>query len=162
MSRGFGKTEREILERLADGTGFGLLRGVSLARRSSVNRALRNLRRQGFVAEDTFGDSRIWRLTDKFYETPAGKAARERQEKQDREFEEWQRQRQRQKKGRRQRMGKPHGMGNGDGQLERLGKLLGMLGSDHAGEREAAFSQIEKLRRELDVPWVEFLQGVIK
>jgi hypothetical protein len=36
---------------------------------------------------------------------------------------------------------------------ERLAKLLGMLGSQHAGERDNAALAIERLRRELGLSW---------
>jgi hypothetical protein len=37
----------------------------------------------------------------------------------------------------------------------RLVKLLGMLGSDHTGERDAAALAIERLRRERGMSWAE-------
>ena len=37
----------------------------------------------------------------------------------------------------------------------RLVKLLGMLGSDHTGERDAAAFAIERLRRERGMSWAE-------
>jgi hypothetical protein len=40
---------------------------------------------------------------------------------------------------------------------ERLAKLLGMLGSDHAGERGNAALAIERLRRERGLSWDEVL-----
>jgi hypothetical protein len=42
---------------------------------------------------------------------------------------------------------------------KRLAKLLGMLGSDHAGERDNAALAIERMRRELGLSWAELLRA---
>jgi hypothetical protein len=39
----------------------------------------------------------------------------------------------------------------------RLVKLMGMLGSNQAGERDAAALTIERLRRERELSWAEIL-----
>jgi hypothetical protein len=44
--------------------------------------------------------------------------------------------------------------------IERLTKLLGMLGSEFAGERAAAGAKVEQLRRDLGMTWAELLQSV--
>jgi len=41
---------------------------------------------------------------------------------------------------------------------ERLAKLLGMLGSNHEGERANAAAQIERLRKHLGVSWEDLLR----
>jgi hypothetical protein len=40
---------------------------------------------------------------------------------------------------------------------DKLAKLLGMLGSNHVGERNNAATQIEKLRKELDLSWDDII-----
>jgi hypothetical protein len=42
-------------------------------------------------------------------------------------------------------------------QRQRLAAILGMLGSDHAGERAAAGLQAEKFRRQHGLTWAELL-----
>jgi hypothetical protein len=42
---------------------------------------------------------------------------------------------------------------------ERLAKLLAMLGSDHAGERDNAALAIERMRRELGLSWDDLLRA---
>jgi hypothetical protein len=44
--------------------------------------------------------------------------------------------------------------------IERLSKLLGMLGSSFDGERAAAAAKAEQLRRDLGMMWTELLQSV--
>jgi len=44
-----------------------------------------------------------------------------------------------------------------DADRKRLAIMLGMLGSSHAGERDAAGLQIEALRRKYRITWDEFL-----
>jgi hypothetical protein len=43
--------------------------------------------------------------------------------------------------------------------LDLLTKLLGMLGSEHAGERDAAALAIERLRQRTGKTWAELLQA---
>ena len=40
----------------------------------------------------------------------------------------------------------------------RLAKILGMLGSSHAGDREAAARQIESIRQKLNLSWQEIFE----
>jgi hypothetical protein len=42
---------------------------------------------------------------------------------------------------------------------ERLAAILGMLGSDHAGERAAAALQAEAFRRKHGLTWAELING---
>jgi hypothetical protein len=41
--------------------------------------------------------------------------------------------------------------------VTRLARVLGMLGSDHAGERDAAALMAEKIRRDAGVQWADLL-----
>jgi hypothetical protein len=42
--------------------------------------------------------------------------------------------------------------------IDRLTKLLGVLGSEHAGERDAAALAIERLRRSTGLTWADLLR----
>ena len=44
--------------------------------------------------------------------------------------------------------------------MRKLTKVLGLLGSDHEGERDAAARQAESLRKELGMSWEEIAGGL--
>lgn len=49
-----------------------------------------------------------------------------------------------------------------DMQRQRLAAILGMLGSDHAGERDAAASQAEAFRRKHSLTWEQIVAAETK
>jgi hypothetical protein len=152
MSRGHGKIELAILQRLS---GRGAItdareilnlcadgRPVSRVLRSSVNRALRNLCRAGLIVEYVEHDHKFFTLSDRH-------KRRQQRKQRDQWGDDWW-ERRRQERERAELEAKAITK-----ELPKLTKVLAMLGSEYAGERDAAARQVEIWRRKTGKSWEE-------
>jgi hypothetical protein len=168
MSRGLGKIERAVIEVLTPDKDRGL-KGVEDAmpvdailtfigeflpgevtdtRVVSIRRALRSLEDKGIARRVPWGGKSCWCLTATLARRAKRARERYRQEESQRANEEaarrlkdWLNSQPVQKT-----------------KYDRLAKLLGMLGSAHAGERDNAAQQIEAERKRLGLSWTEILR----
>jgi lysozyme family protein len=130
---------------------------VTPAMIASVNRALHSLIRKGRLIEARTLPNK-GRTT--FYATPRGWARMEARERRQREeAEKWARAQER-KRQRRARRAKPAtAVRVSAADRRKMAKILGMMGSAHAGERAAAATAAEELRRRLGVDWAALIGG---
>jgi hypothetical protein len=140
MSRGHGRVQQTILRMLKrheTGIGVGVLamgvvgknRKLTASDRSSINRALRGLQREGLIHEvERRGSRKIWALSK-----------RTRQQKE--QFRQDLRPAQTKEQSKR----------------AKLARILGMLGSTHSGERAAAAQKAEEERKRLGLTWEEII-----
>lgn len=153
MSRGLGRVERRIVELIA---GADRLTATKIAwwvsgqaaptpaLTVSVRRALATLARKGLLVRDgrEWMSAAVARRAEEQRQREAERAAREKAEQEPRASAEEPRQR------------TPLGGATTPGAgIDRLVKVLSMLGSDHDGEVLAAARQAEALRRRLGIGW---------
>ena len=147
MSRGPGAVERGVLDALArygpmNATElaqdiFGLWERLelepTLAQLGSVQRAIRHLAARGVIVE-YYGGRKYWQLPEP--------------EKRER---------------RRGRRRDPQGFAAADDPAlaDKFIKLLGMLSSEHAGERANAIAAAERLRKQYGVTWRDIVRPAI-
>ena len=143
MSRGPGAIERGVLDALArygpmDATElaqdiFGLWGTLQLeptaAQLGSVRRAIRHLAARGVIVEYFSGSGRrYWQLAE-----PDKRERRQR------------------------RRHDPSGFAEAE-LADRFVKLLGLLNSDHAGERANAVAAVERLRQRYGISWRDIIR----
>jgi DNA-binding MarR family transcriptional regulator len=153
MSRGHGRAQRLILERLTDRWNFASARTiaesfpskgipVAPAMIETVRRALRALEREGLVCiyqPGASGTTKLWSLTA----TQRKRAERERSQRKARE----------RKSKRDDEILKAMPVRKPQPQRDMLVKILGMLGSDQDGEALSAARKAETLRVKLGLSW---------
>jgi hypothetical protein len=142
MSRGHGRIEREVLGFMRDllhaRTDVEVLRdNIPGASEPAIRRALRSLARKGCVEPwpSAWSRRKLWALIETEQE------GEQRRKRRKRKIE--------------QAFGKPKGLSSGD--REKLAKVLGMLGSAHEGERQAAVRAADELQRKTGRTWREIL-----
>jgi len=169
MSRGPGRIEQEVLALLREGslrvrdlcwfvyhevsdqTPETWKLGSTPAQRAAISRAIASLRRRGeplirerYEGETYFRHSTVPSAAERVarYFKDEERRARRRQKRAEREA-------------RKAPAHKHRAVVAAD--RERLAKLLGMLGSEHQGERDAAARQIEMMRQKLGGNWQDVL-----
>lgn len=165
MSRGPGRIERACLDAFEFGrskwlttreitawVGLSLSRPESNSLASSIRRALAALRKRGVLLsqQDSEGVT-LWTIAEKERRRQSQKRRRAEQkqkkwEQADREEAEWLRELTKARE-------------KAESEIERLAKLLGMLGSDHDGEVLNAARRAEEKRREMGKSWQELLRA---
>jgi DNA-binding PadR family transcriptional regulator len=151
MSKGLGRVERYVLEELAARHGRGATVRAMLGcddevREPALRRAIASLERKGLIARHPQDGKRPrarWLVT-----AEAERWVREIARQQQGMEEARERLRRAQEEANRRRMAAP----------QTLARVLGMLGSEHAGERAAAALKAEELRRAMGKTWHQLLQ----
>jgi hypothetical protein len=156
MSRGHGRVQQLILNALGyyypdsvpvvwvAGQVVGRRGALNLtaAERSSINRALRNLQREGLIYASPLGGSKKkWALVKQ----PKGWKRRARKGSWRRYWQDF------------QAAADSQGPGRKAPPRARLAKMLGMLGSAHAGERASAAQRAEEERKRLGLTWEDII-----
>lgn len=163
MSRGSGRIEECVIAVLSHKGAYGpgsavikavaasLDRPVSRALDASVRRALAALKTKGIVIQD---DARAWMLAENYRRE--NEAARRRQR--------------RERAKAREKSSQDYQAGDGgfdiadmftpSPEVQRLARLLGMLGSDHDGEVLSAARHAEALRKKIGKDWLTLLSPI--
>jgi DNA-binding PadR family transcriptional regulator len=158
MSKGLGRVERLILDKLSYGcvtvghTVSGLREFFPTVAESSLRRALASLERKGLVEHrSSTHHNDFWRSVAAVTEVQKREARREkrREKRLDELFDRAIDQRAEQLAAQRRREAEPA--------AGQLAKLLGMMGSDHDGEVLSAALKVEDARKKSGKTWQELL-----